>query len=233
MNRIEDRINELRRIGILTDLAPADLGDLARVSLRRKYRARETIQEEGSTTNDLIAVVQGSVRLYRSSASGEDITMATAEAGDILGLPLVAKEVKPRSGLEAVDGGTVVHQIPRVHFVQLLLHDPRLAFRALEALSSRYGLLCDRFEDLALCSISMRLARELVREVEQTGTEEIGASQEQLAARIATRRDEVQKALRPFRSEGWVHSTRGRQGLTVVDVDALASYGDADPDEDP
>lgn len=226
MNHRGTRIEELRRVPLLASLDDEGIADLAVGSRRGEYRAGEWIHGEGSMQVALFAIVRGSARVSRSSIGGNDVTIGTMPAGAIAGLPFATLDAASHSGLDALEDGTTVYRIPCDLFRRLLRRHPDLAYRVLEVVSRRFLLQCDRVAELASYTIPVRLARELVRAVEEGGNRRITATQTELAARIGARRDSTAEALRRVKERGWVESTQGRRGIAVLDVERLARYGE-------
>ena len=147
--------------------------------------------------------------------------MENLQAGDVFGLSLLFPDAQSRSGMIAGVGGGQVVSIAQQPFLEWSLAHPQVLLRALELLGEQYELLSERSTDLALYPVRKRLARDVLREVEAHGTLEIGATQEQLAARIGSKRLEVSRSVGELRKHRVIESTRGRRGLVIVDIEEL------------
>lgn len=93
----------LDRVGLLACLPPATRDALSARCAWRAYGAGELILSPGSTSRDVLFVVQGRVRVVTYAASGREVAFAVLEAGAHVGEPS-ALEGEPRSAsVEALE----------------------------------------------------------------------------------------------------------------------------------
>jgi CRP-like cAMP-binding protein len=100
---------------------------------------------------------------------------------------------------------------------------PNVTVSLLAAVASSFRRLTDATADLVFLDLPRRVAKVLLDHPRgDTGSVELGLSQEQLAHRVAGTRQSVNQALRGFERRGWI-SLAGRT-VVLRDVDALARF---------
>ena len=90
-----DRMLFLRRVPLFSELAPEDLQRIGATATERLYPVEEPIVREGELGDELVVIVEGSVRVVRGSGPDER-TIRTYEAGDHFGELAVLRE-QPRA----------------------------------------------------------------------------------------------------------------------------------------
>jgi HEAT repeat protein/ATP/ADP translocase len=90
-----ERMVVLRRVPLFSELDPEDLQRIAASAAERLYPAGEALVREGELGDELIVIVEGSVRIFRREGDG-DRFVRTYEAGDHIGELAVLRD-RPRS----------------------------------------------------------------------------------------------------------------------------------------
>ena len=192
----------LRGTPLLRDLPRCDLASFA-TSEHTQIYAQGPLPQPEHPSGVISFVERGSVRLYRVTAKGRQLTVGVREAGDyFLHISTGALDV-PRSWVEALADGTVVHRFPRPRFDLLVARHPALALALIDDLSRHLGDAYDRLEDAALRPADIQLAHTLAR----LGGDDhpvITDSQEAIAARMGSPRERVTKGLGRLQTAGLV-----------------------------
>jgi CRP-like cAMP-binding protein len=99
-----ERMLFLRRVPLFGELDPEDLQRIAVVARERLYPGGENLVAEGEVGDELIVIVEGTVRVMRSDGDGQRL-VRTYEAGDHVGELAVLRE-RPRAAtvVAAEDG---------------------------------------------------------------------------------------------------------------------------------
>jgi len=183
----------LRGTPLLRSLPACDLASFAASAHTRIY-AQGPLPQAEHPSGVISFVERGSVRVYRVTAEGRQLTVGARQAGDyVLQISTGALEV-PRSCVEALADGTLVHRFPRPRFDLLVARHSALAQALIDDLSRHLGEAYDRLEDAALRPADIQLAHTLAR----LGGDDhpvITDSQEVIAARMGTTRERVTKGL--------------------------------------
>ena len=192
----------LRGTPLLRDLPPCDLASFAASAHTRIY-AQGPLPQPEHPAGVISFVELGSVRVYRVTAEGRQLTVGVRQAGDyVLQISADALDT-PRSCMEALADGTLVHRFPRPQFDLLVARHPALAQALIDDLSRHLGEAYDRLEDAALRPADIQLAHTLAR----LGGDDhpvITDSHEVIATRMGSPRECVTKGLGRLQTAGLI-----------------------------
>jgi CRP/FNR family cyclic AMP-dependent transcriptional regulator len=86
---------ELRRVPLFEGLDPEDLQRIAATAVERVYAPDEALMTEGDLGDELVILLEGSVRVERAEPDGSVRLIRTFEAGEHIGELAVLRE-RPR-----------------------------------------------------------------------------------------------------------------------------------------
>lgn len=221
--RVSRVVQVLQETVLFTDVPAEELMPLAAGARPRSYAPHQPIAAH-DFHEALLVIERGTLRLFRSCAAGNEVTLGTFSAGAVLGVSTYAPAIMATSTLEAVEQHTLVHGLSRQQVNAVLRRHPHLALRMMEQLGQQVQLLFERVEELALHPVRTRLAHELGSRARSDGRDQVHATHEELAAWIGSTQVEVSRGLRILRDERLISSTPHRRGITVLDEAKLAGY---------
>jgi CRP-like cAMP-binding protein len=162
----------------------------------------------------------GKVNLFRLSAEGRKLTVATLEAGACFGeMALLGQGMY---GCHAEAASDCLLCVMSRHDLQTLIRrNPEVGLRLLEVLGRRLLQREDDLESLAFRGVPERLATLLLREADAWGVV-AGQTHQELAERLGTYRETVSQTLGRFRAEGLVAVEPRR--IRLLDPDRLRAY---------
>ena len=209
---------------LLSTAAPATIEALAAASKARTLRREEVLFTAGSRANAAFVVVRGTLRVFTTSASGSEPTLAILTPGDLVGEIGVLDDAPRAAGVAALRPSEVV-EVPARAFRAAYDTDPAIPRRLVSLLSARMRSLNDGFTDLASLDLGGRLAKYLAAEVEQQGrtTVKLTLTQAELGQLLGGARQTVNQVLQSLERAGLIE-TRGRT-VHVLDLDGLRSRG--------
>jgi CRP-like cAMP-binding protein len=175
----------LDRLELFAGLPDAALVAVAGVLWEAAYDSGQEIEVADEEGEAFLAIVAGEAQVRRVSPGGKGVILETLEAGDVSIFPCLSPRERAGATVEASVNGTVVYCIPLPTVWTFGQSEPEAARRILTALTARYGLLCDRFGDVALNSVRTRLAHEIARAAERRGDRHVVRTHEELAELIA------------------------------------------------
>jgi HEAT repeat protein len=133
-----DRILFLRRVPLFAELGPEDLQRLAMTATERFYPGGEALVREGELGNELVVIVEGTVRIVRHDADGERL-LRTYAAGDHIGELAVLRE-RPRAATVLADEPGVRGLVIGGDGLKAILRErPEAAWAMLATLAERIG----------------------------------------------------------------------------------------------
>jgi CRP/FNR family transcriptional regulator len=182
-------------------------------------------ETEQARAAHLVLILDGLVRVYRTSRSGREVTLRYARRGDILGLPSVVAEVSPAAA-QAVIPTRVVAMSAQVLRARAQ-RDSQLAWAMAEEMAGSLFNIQERLAHNVFAPVRSRVARYLLDVATPAAAGSVvAASYEDIAGAIGTVREVVARTLAAFRDEGLTR--RIDAGIALVDVDGLRAAAQAD-----
>jgi len=168
---------------------------------------RAQVFREGDVCNNYILMLEGRVRVYKTSETGREITLYRVEDKQTCVLTtamLLGGEPYPAAGITETECHAVV--IPREDFHAAFNESP--GFR--EFVCAEYaGRICGiimLLEEVAFGQIDARLARWLT--TQWIPGEPISVSHRELAIELGTAREVISRQLKDFENRGWLRTSR-------------------------
>lgn len=213
----------LRRTVMFGAMEQTALEQLAGRALQRSYRRGEVIVREGDPGDALFVVVDGLVKVYVTSAGGDEMLLVTLAPPAVFGeLPLV--DGGTRSASAAALQATTVLTVTRSALLEGLSGDVRLADGLLRSLGSLVRRLTDQAADLVFLDLHGRVAKLLLRIAEKNppapGGEwelDLHLTQAEIASMVGGSRQSVNQVLRSFERRGLVELDGRRVVIKQLD----------------
>lgn len=162
----------------------------------------------GKAPENLLLLLDGTVRVQQLSESGREIVLYRVHAGESCVLTtacLLAYEDYSAEGIAETDVEAVA--IPRQVFDDLISQSKTFRRFVFSAYSKRITDLFFVIEEIAFQRIDIRLAQKLLELGAKTGV--INSTHQQMAAELGTAREVVSRQLQEFQRRGWVAQSRG------------------------
>jgi len=210
---------QLQAIPLFAGLDEATCADLAAAVVWRTYAAGETVFWEGDPAAGLYFLQSGWLKVVKSVPSGREQVIKFLGPGETFN-EIGALGNQPNPATAVALEPTAVWVIRREVLVALLRERPSFAQYIVERLAERVNHLVGLVADLSLRSVTERLARLLLEDT----TDDVlhrprWYTQSELAARLGTVPDVIQRALRTLESEGLIEVQRHH--IRVLDRPAL------------
>lgn len=158
----------LKRVHLFRRLKPEDRQRLAAVSVLRRFRRGEPLFSEGDPSDAFYTVVEGRVKVFKTTAEGKDLILELFGPGDPIGAVAVYEERPYPASAVAIEE-TVCILVPRRHFFRLLEEHPSLVRGLLLALTWRLVELTDRLAELTGGKMEPRFARLFLKLADEEG----------------------------------------------------------------
>lgn len=209
----------LRDMPFFDGLDDVTLAQLARAARHREYQAGEVIVLEGEAQPGLYFLDSGYVKVVKSAPSGREQTLRVLEPGDTFNeIGVFSRKPNPATAiaLEPSD----VWLIPREVLTGLLRQRPDFAQSVIERMAERMLFLVSLVSDLSLRPVTGRLARLLL----ETAAGDVVQrprwfTQAELAARLGTVPDVIQRSLRTLEADGLIAVDRAQ--IRILDRPGL------------
>lgn len=216
----EQFIQQLSEIPLFVGLEKEVLQELALLSRWREYDTSEIVVLEGDAQPGLYYLQYGWLKVVKTSQTGREQILRFLEPGDTFNeIGLFANQPNPATAIALEPAG--VWLIPHTALRRLLQENPDFAQHIISKMAERMLYLVSLVTDLSLRPVTGRLARLLPEDaVDGVLERPRWYTQAELAARLGTVPDVIQRALRGLESESLIAVDRHQ--IRIINRQALA-----------
>jgi CRP/FNR family transcriptional regulator len=200
-----NKVDLLSRIPLFSGLGPVELQAFAQVAAEKRYGPGEILFHEGEACAGMFIVADGQVKIFKTSPSGREMTIAVETApSTVAELPMFDGGPYPAS-VSAIDHVLSLF-IDKRDFFALCRSHPEIALQILSVIGRRLRHLVMTLESVTFGSIRQRLARLLIELSEDAGSDAfpMTMTHQELASRLGTVREVVSRNLSRFQVEGMI-----------------------------
>lgn len=198
---------QLGSIPLFAGLDRETLALLAAGSVRRRYDAGATVFREGDSPDGLYVLESGWVRAVKMSPQGREQVLQFIGPGETFNTVAMFSRQNPATAMALEE--SVVRVVSLATIERLLAERPQFARRILENMADRLVYLVGLVADLSLRPVMARLAGLILDQAQ-------GAvlprpkwfTFAELAARLGTVPDVIQRAMGALQSEGAIEVSR-------------------------
>lgn len=219
-----------KAIPLFAALDAAALAEVRAAAQMKRVGAGATFFREGDPASSFFVLDSGSVKLTQLTPEGHQVVLRLVGPGDAFGgvaafgggtYPITAEAVTEAMALEWL--GSVMARLMERH--------PRLALNALQFVAARLHELEVRYRQLATEKVERRVARALLRLVQQAGRPieagvliDLPLSREDIAQMTGTTLYTVSRIVSSFETAGLIEA--GRQRVVIRNAQALSRIAD-------
>jgi CRP-like cAMP-binding protein len=221
----------LAQIPYFAELDADALASLERTVRQRDHGDGEDVLVEGEPCEGLYFVIEGQVRLVRSSPEGRQHVLRVLGPGATFN-DIAVFDAGANADSAVAVGPTRVGLIPRNEMAALVGKHPEVGKAALKLLSARQRSLAGMVEDLALRDVTARVARLLLgcigrqqHVIENADAACAHITHQEVASMVGSVREVVQRALKQLEHDGAIALERHR--IRVRDPAKLERWVDA------
>ncbi len=196
------------------------------------FSAHKLLFDQGESSDTLILISDGRVRLYQSFENGEEFTFGVCVGGALLGLAALVRDQPRILSAEAMDDVRVLTMM-RSDFLTCLREVPQFHWNITRLLAILSVDSIERSGSMVLDCASVRLGttlRALGLPDEKDPTRQrhhvVGHTQEDLAKMVGVSRTWIAIALSQFERHGLISKTRGR--ITIQSAKRIDQFIDAE-----
>lgn len=188
-------------------------------SQMRHYQANQMIFFEADPADGLWLVESGSVKIFKLNPDGgEHILHLRGEGKTFNDIAALDGGLNPANAA-ALSAEVAVWLIPAPVIRHILGQNSLVAQNVIRLLAVRVRSLVGQIENLALYSVTARLARFLLKQAEDPSLSGPGVTRTAIAAHINTTPQTISNALRELESTGAIEFTRHQ--IVIVDEGIL------------
>lgn len=210
----------LRRLPLFRRLSTTDRGHIIACARLVSHDRGDTIFSEGEPATMFLAIVEGHVKVYKSTPAGKEIILEIFGAGDPLGAVAVYDGTPFPASAVAMEHSTCL-RIEQRDFFALLERHPALVRGLLSGLTMRLAELTRRLADLTGARVEARFARLFLKLAHQIGRPDRGGtfvpmalSRQELADLTGTTIESAIRVMSRWQKEDVVHTEK--DGFVII-----------------
>jgi CRP-like cAMP-binding protein len=209
----------LKAVSYFSELDDAALDSVEQAAIRRAYDPEQVILIEGEPCSGLYIVESGWLKAVKIGLEGREQVLQTLGPGDVFNAISVFTDAPNQATVAALEA-SVIWLVRRDALLRLLDEHPALARQVVKDFAGRVMHLVRLVEDLSLRSVEARLARLLLEQAEGESVQRRRwATQSEMASRLGSVPDVVNRALRKLSEEGLIHVERHQ--IRILDQEGL------------
>ena len=220
----------VKPVALFSSLEPPALRDVRAAARIRTVEAGSAFFREGDPADAFFVLETGSVKIVQLTPDGHQVVLRLLSPGDAFGGAAAFGGATYPIGAEAVTRSAAFEWAGDV-MARLMERHPRLALNALRFVAGRLHDLQVQYRQLATENVERRVARALLRLVQQAGRRVAGGvlidlplSRHDIAQMTGTTLYTVSRIISRFESDGIVEA--GRQRMVVRDPHGLLKIAD-------
>jgi CRP/FNR family transcriptional regulator, anaerobic regulatory protein len=200
----------------LSSIPQPGRGELLARSVRKKLKRKDVLVRDGNECSYLPLVLDGSLRVYKSSENGRELTLYRIERGEscILSASCMLNGGSFPAVAEA-DGDVDVLMVPAKLLLKLVADNMQWQRFLVDQYARRLEVTLTLVEEVAFHHMDVRLAALLLKEAGAQGI--VNATHAGLASDLGTSREVVTRLLKDFESGGIIATNRGRIRILLPD----------------
>lgn len=207
------------KVVYFSELDAPVLREVAQTAVCRTYEAGEAVFWEGEPCVGMYIVETGWLKVSKLAQTGREQVLHFISPGETFNALSVFTGTPNPATVVALEPCTV-WLVYRERMLALLETQPKMARQVIEDLAGRVLHMMRLVEDISLRSVEARLARFLLeQEAHGVVKRRKWATQAEMAARLGTVPDVMNRALRKLGEEGLIEVSRYE--IRLVDVDGL------------
>ena len=214
----------LRQVEVFQDLTERQIYEVERSTRMSTVGAARIIFQPDDKPEALYLLKTGSVQIYRISPDGKRFIISNIEPGMFFGEMALLGQSVYDSFAETVEDSTLC-VMSRRDLEYLMGRYPIVGVRIMQTLADRLSEAETQLEDLALKSLTSRLATLILRLTSEANARVTGLTHNDLAERVGTSRETATQALNELKNSGLI--AIGRKRIDVLNRQALEDVAEA------
>ena len=226
------RIAVLRNIPLFSDLSDQDLARLVNDWRLKKYDKDEIIFRQGDDSHEMYVVLEGKVRIFRTTPAGDETSISIFSDNDLIG-EFAAIDDQPRSATAKAIMPSVLLTMTRDRFLYHVQSIPNLAIALIKILADKLRWTTIYAETIAQYDAAGRLLHILLLYNDQFGKEiepgkkyelDLALNQTDLASLVGARREWINRLLRDWQKRGLIEYNAGK--IILLDLPRITAERD-------
>ena len=211
------RIEYIRMMPHFVGLSSSEYDSIQHRFYEKKVSRGEIFIFEGDAADTLFFVVEGVVKVFKTSAEGKEQILQIIRPGESFNdVPVFIGE----SNLASAESmsNVIIIAIKKNDMESIIREYPKVATNVIRILSERVTQLVSLVEDLSFRNVTGRVAKVLLEYAGDGADDKPRLTQQEMAAMIGTAREMVGRSLKTLEEEGTIRMERNRVVITNHDT---------------
>ena len=173
-----------RQAELFKGMSEDALARLAAKGKQRRFEQGDTLFVEGTKGSEFFLLMEGDVRLYKTSPEGQEIVLRIIRQGEIFAEVVIFEDTTYPASANALSAGSVF-AIGRASFAELL-EDNRFRNEFITMLMKKQRYLTERILYLTTYAVEERFFRFLIEHYGTSGVYQVDMAKKDIASAIGT-----------------------------------------------
>lgn len=217
----------LSSVSYFAGLNESALQAVCRAAVKREYAPGQLVILEGEPNTGLYIIEEGWLKVVKIAVDGREQVLQFLGRGEVFNAVAVFTETTNPATVAALEKSSI-YIVRRETMRRLVDSQPELANLVIQDLARRTLHLISLVEDLSLRSVEARTARLLLEQAEgEVVARRRWATQAEIASRVGTVPDVINRVLRKLSDEGLIRVARNE--IQLVDRPGLEAKALIEP----
>ena len=211
-----------RQTELFRGMSDDALARLASKGKQRRFEQGDTLFVEGTKGSEFFLLIEGDVRLYKTSPEGQEVALRIIRPGEIFAEVVIFEDTAYPASATALSAGSVF-AIGRASFAELL-EDNRFRDEFITMLMKKQRYLTERILYLTTYAVEERFFRFLLEHYGTSGVYRVDMAKKDIASAIGTIPETLSRLINRLKGLGvllWEGNT------LTVDKDFLENFMEA------
>jgi CRP-like cAMP-binding protein len=207
------RIEYIQMMPHFVGLSSSEYDSIRQYFFEKKVSRGEILIFEGDSADTLFFVVEGVVKVFKTSTEGKEQIFQIIRPGESFNdVPVFTGESNLASA-EAMSN-VIICAIKKNEMEKIIREYPKVATNVIRILSERVAQLVSLVEDLSFRNVTGRVAKVLLEYAGAESDAKPRLTQQEMAAMIGTAREMVGRSLKTLEEEGTIRMEHNRVVIT-------------------
>lgn len=210
----------LPHIPFWANLSPEEKAIVSQRAITKRFSKNQLISSNSSACLGVILILSGGIRVSLISDEGREVTLYRAHANEFcVSTAFCVIQQLTFEAIVTAEEDTTVLVIPSSVCARLIENNVYVRAFAFEKETERFSQAIRAIQHMLFKKFDQRLASYLISAYEQSGSDEIKKTQEEIARDVNSAREVVARMLHEFSSKGLVEIKRG--DIKLLNVEGL------------
>jgi CRP/FNR family transcriptional regulator len=208
-------------------LSEEELNQVRSIVEVRRLKKKELLFYEGTPVTGFFLLLEGRIRVYKSSPEGKEYTLHLIGPGQMFAEAALFSGKGFPAHCAAMEDSRVAH-LPKDRFLELLQRSPRISLKMITGLAAFVREFNQKVEELSLKEVSARLAAYLIQEKNKKAQKsfDLEITKGELAGKLGTISETLSRNLKKLRDLGCIE-VAGKT-VTILEEDRLQSIAEGE-----